>query len=193
MSSGIDLIAGLGNPGARYEGTRHNAGFWYVDALAGVYRAEFRLEAKFQAWVCRTNIADRDCWLVKPNGYMNRSGTAVAALARFYKLPVESILIAHDELDLPPGTARLKQGGGHGGHNGLRDIVDRLGSNAFARLRIGIGHPGSADLVTDYVLDNPGRDDRQQIVTAIDNAVGVAPLLVNGDMQKAMNELHSKS
>lgn len=191
MSPPIEMIVGLGNPGGNYEQTRHNAGFWCVDALAQRNGGVFRVEAKFQAQVCRISLAQRECWLLKPTTFMNRSGIAVAALAGFYKIPVESILVVHDELDLPPGVARLKQGGGHGGHNGLRDIIAQLGVN-FMRLRIGIGHPGDKDAVVDYVLQRPSVVDRQQIEAAMDAALTVMPDAVNGEMQRAMHSLHSQ-
>lgn len=192
MSPPIELIVGLGNPGGNYEQTRHNAGFWYVDALARRNGGAFRVEAKFQAQVCKISFAQRECWLLKPTTFMNRSGLAVAALAGFYKIPVENILVAHDELDLPPGVARLKQGGGHGGHNGLRDIIAQLGAN-FMRLRIGIGHPGNKDAVVDYVLQRPSLADRQQIESAMDAALLVISDVVNGEMQRAMHNLHSQT
>ena len=195
MSRPLDLIVGLGNPGGNYEQTRHNAGFWFVDALARGQGGVFRPEAKFQAQVCRVALAGRDCWLLKPATFMNRSGIAVAALAGFYKIPVESILVVHDELDLPPGVARLKQGGGHGGHNGLRDIIAQSGAS-FMRLRIGIGHPGGhsgdRDAVVDYVLQRPSPMDRQQIEAAMEAALRVMPDVVNGEMQRAMHSLHSQ-
>ncbi len=194
MSPPIELIVGLGNPGSNYAETRHNAGFWLVDALARCHGGTFRAEAKFQAQLCKVALAQRDsnndCWLLKPDTFMNRSGIAVAALAGFYKIPVESILVVHDELDLPPGVARLKQGGGHGGHNGLRDIIAQLSAN-FMRLRIGIGHPGDRDAVVDYVLQRPSLADRQQIQAAMDAALRVMPDAVNGEMQRAMHSLHS--
>lgn len=191
MSPPIDLVVGLGNPGGSYEQTRHNAGFWCVDALAQRNGGAFRVEAKFQAQACKISLAARECWLLKPTTFMNRSGIAVAALAGFYKIPVENILVMHDELDLPPGVARLKQGGGHGGHNGLRDIIAQLGAN-FMRLRIGIGHPGDRDAVVDYVLQRPSLADRQQIEAAMDAALLVMPDVVNGEMQRAMHSLHSQ-
>lgn len=192
MSPPIELIVGLGNPGGNYEQTRHNAGFWYADALAQRNGGAFRAEAKFQAQVCRISLAQRECWLLKPITFMNRSGIAVAALAGFYKIPVENILVVHDELDLLPGVARLKQGGGHGGHNGLRDIIAQLGAN-FMRLRIGIGHPGDRNAVVDYVLQRPSLADRQQIEAAMDAALKVMPDAVNGEMQRAMHSLHSQA
>ena len=191
MSPLIELIVGLGNPGGNYAQTRHNAGFWCVDALAQRNGGVFRVEAKFQAQVCKISLAQRDCWLLKPTTFMNRSGIAVAALAGFYKIPVENILVVHDELDLPPGVARLKQGGGHGGHNGLRDIIAQLGAN-FMRLRLGIGHPGDRDAVVDYVLQRPSLADCQQIEAAMDAALQVMPDAVHGEMQRAMHSLHSQ-
>jgi len=191
LSLPIELIVGLGNPGGSYEQTRHNAGFWCVDALAQRNSGAFRVEAKFQAQACKISLAARECWLLKPATFMNRSGIAVAALAGFYKIPVENILVMHDELDLPPGVARLKQGGGHGGHNGLRDIIAQLGAN-FMRLRIGIGHPGDRDAVVDYVLQRPSLADRQQIEAAMDAALLVMPDVVNGEIQRAMHSLHSQ-
>lgn len=190
MSPPLDLIVGLGNPGGNYAQTRHNAGFWFVDALARLHGGVFRPEAKFQAQTCKISLAGRDCWLLKPTTFMNRSGVAVAAMAGFYKIPATSILVVHDELDLPPGTARLKQGGGHGGHNGLRDIIAQLGVN-FMRLRIGIGHPGDKDAVVDYVLQRPSLADRQQIDAAMEAALSVMPDAMNGEMQRAMHSLHT--
>ena len=191
MSACIDLIVGLGNPGREYEKTRHNAGFWFVDALAASANTSFRHDARFHGEVCKASFAGRDVWLLKPATFMNRSGQAVAALARFYKLPVEAILVAHDELDLPPGTARLKRGGGHGGHNGLRDIISHLGTNTFLRLRLGIGHPGTSREVVDYVLTKPAVGDRELVEAAIRDCQSVLPKVVAGEFQRAMNELHA--
>ncbi len=193
MASSVRLIAGLGNPGAEYEQTRHNAGFWFLDAVGREWGGDFRREAKFHGEVCRISIAGHSLWLLKPDTWMNRSGQAVARLSRFYKIPLEQILVAHDDLDLPPGTIRLKQGGGHGGHNGLRDIVSLLGGNGFLRLRIGIGHPGSRDEVTPFVLGRPSAQERALIDEAIERAVRELPGIVKGDLQKAMNHLHSRA
>ncbi|CAK0747979.1 peptidyl-tRNA hydrolase [Gammaproteobacteria bacterium] len=188
----VRLIAGLGNPGPRYEDTRHNAGFWVVDALAREVGAHFRPEARFHGETCRiAGPGNDECWLLKPTTFMNHSGQSVAALARFYKLPVSEILVVHDDLDLPPGTARLKQGGGHGGHNGLRDITAHLGAD-FLRLRLGIGHPGDARKVVDYVLDRPSRAEEEAIHEAIDDAMRVLPWVRADELQKAMNHLHSR-
>ena len=187
MTSCIGLIVGLGNPGAEYADTRHNAGFWWVDTLAQASGTRWSREAKFHGMAGRAG----ECWLLKPTTFMNRSGQALAALAQFYKLTPEQILVVHDELDLPPGVARLKQGGGHGGHNGLRDIIERLGSKDFWRLRLGIGHPGDKNQVVDYVLQRPSKDDHVVIMTAITQSLGVLPLIASGEMQRAMHELHS--
>jgi PTH1 family peptidyl-tRNA hydrolase len=188
--SGIQLIVGLGNPGREYEDTRHNAGAWLVERLARSSGCALAPEAKFHGLTGRTRAAGHDVRLLIPTTFMNLSGQAVAALVNFYKIPVDAILVAHDELDLPPGSARLKQGGSGGG-NGVRDIIARLGSNNFHRLRIGIGHPGSADKVTGYVLNKPSGDDRIAIDRAIDAALDVLPLLLKGEMPRAINKLHS--
>ncbi len=193
MESSVQLIAGLGNPGAEYERTRHNAGFWFVDALSREWGGSFRREAKFHGEVCRISVKGTSVWLLKPETWMNRSGQAVARLSRFYKIPLEQILVAHDDLDLPPGTIRLKQGGGHGGHNGLRDIISLLGGNGFLRLRIGIGHPGSREEVTPFVLGRPSEKERELIEEAIGRAVQELPHIVSGELQKVMNHLHSRT
>lgn len=192
MSSRIQLIVGLGNPGPQYEKTRHNAGFWFVDAIARAHNISLKPETRFQGEVGKGFIDGTEVWLLKPMAFMNRSGQGVAALARFYKIDAEQILIAHDELDLPPGTVRLKQGGGHGGHNGLRDTIAQLGSREFQRLRLGIGHPGHASQVADYVLTKPSGSDRQLIEEAVEKALDNLSLIVSGDQQKAMNRLHSQ-
>ncbi|MCW8839747.1 MAG: aminoacyl-tRNA hydrolase [Gammaproteobacteria bacterium] len=193
MSSRIQLVVGLGNPGAKYEPTRHNAGFWFVDALARRHGVTFKSENKFHGEACKLLLDGEEIWLLKPMTFMNKSGQAVAALARFYKIPPEAILIAHDELDLPPGTIRLKKGGGHGGHNGLRDSITQLGnSKDFQRLRIGIGHPGHSSQVTGYVLGKTPADEQRLIEQAIDNALDVMPLAISGETEKAMNQLHTK-
>lgn len=186
----ITLIAGLGNPGPRYIATRHNAGFWFVDQIAEQAHEQFRREAKFFGEVCRI---DSKYWLLKPNTFMNHSGQAVAALANYYKIPVEQILVVHDELDFPPGVARLKKGGGDGRHNGLKDIIRHLGSNKFLRLRLGIGHPGHSSEVVNYVLDSASRDDQVAIETAMDAALATIPLILAGDINKAMQQLHSQT
>ena len=191
MSSKIELIAGLGNPGAKYEGTRHNVGFWFVDQLAHSKGCSLRHESKFQGEVGKISIDGQTVWLIKPMTFMNLSGQAVSALANYYKVPVENILAVHDELDLPPGVLRLKKGGGHGGHNGLRDMIAHFSSKEFMRLRVGIGHPGSSSEVTNYVLGSPSNDDKQLLQDAIEHSMTVLPQIVAGEYQKAMNHLHS--
>jgi peptidyl-tRNA hydrolase, PTH1 family len=190
----IKLIAGLGNPGSEYRGTRHNAGADFVQALARHCGATLQPEARFHGLTGRLTLAGHDLRLLIPTTFMNRSGTAVAAMAGFFKIPPENILIAYDELDIPAGAARFKQGGGLGGHNGLRDILPALGNNAnFHRLRIGIGHPGHASRVTGYVLGAPSQVDRERIDACIDEAIAALPLLLDGDSTKAMTRLHSFS
>lgn len=192
MADTLSLIVGLGNPGAQYDPTRHNAGFWFLDEIARQAGASFRIETKFHGEVAKMTLACSSVWLLKPTTFMNRSGQAVAALANYYKVAPEEILVAHDELDLPPGQLRLKQGGGHAGHNGLRDIISHLGKS-YHRLRIGIGRPEiSGRPVADYVLGSPGKQDRQQIDDAIDDATRSIDLMVKGEMAKAMNRLHSR-
>jgi len=186
----VRAIVGLGNPGAEYEYTRHNAGFWFVDQLAGAYRAEFRVESKFQGVLTRIRMGGADLLLLKPGTFMNRSGQAAQALAAFYKFAPEQILVAHDELDLPAGAARLKLGGGHGGHNGLRSMHQHLGEN-YARLRIGIGHPGNKDLVLDYVLGRPSQTDLRAIEEALDRSQAALETLLTQSWSKASQQLHT--
>ena len=192
LSYDIKLIVGLGNPGPKYSETRHNAGFWFVEDLASQYRSRFLPEKKFHGEVARINLEGKDIWLLKPETYMNRSGLSVVSLAAFYKIAAENILVAHDEIDLKAGTARLKSGGGHGGHNGLRDIISHLGTKDFQRLRIGVDHPGSKDLVVDYVLKRPDSKDRQAIEDSINDALRVMPKVAAGEWEKAMHQLHTK-
>lgn len=192
MANAIQLIVGLGNPGAEYAKTRHNAGFWFVEQLAQQQGETLRQEAKFFGLAGKANFSGEDCRLLLPTTYMNRSGQAVVALANFYRIPAEAILVVHDELDLPVGTIRLKQGGGDGGHNGLKDISAKLNTKAYWRLRVGIGHPGQREHVHDHVLSQPSRDDFNKIISTIDAALAVTPFIISGDMQKAMQELHNK-
>ncbi|MBK8163739.1 MAG: aminoacyl-tRNA hydrolase [Gammaproteobacteria bacterium] len=193
MSAPIEVIAGLGNPGGDYQDTRHNAGFWLLDDLARQLGVEFRAERRFHAETARADLDGHPCHLLKPVTFMNRSGQAVAALARYYRVPLERILVVHDEIDLPPGIARLKRGGGHGGHNGLRDIIEVFGGAAdFLRLRLGVGRPASSDDVVNYVLHAPSVTDRALIRTAIDDAIAVLPLVVSGEAGRAMNRLHRR-
>lgn len=190
--STIQLIAGLGNPGAKYENTRHNVGFWFIDELARTKGCSLRHESKFQGEVGKVSIAGQSVWLIKPMTFMNLSGQAVSALAKYYKLSVDNLLVVHDELDLDPGVVRLKQGGGHGGHNGLRDIISHFSSKEFYRLRLGIGHPGSAADVSNYVLSNPSNADKHAMEDVINDSLPVLPQIIEGEMQKAMNHLHSR-
>ena len=185
----MKLIVGLGNPGDRYQATRHNAGFWFVERLAADSRTVLRKDAKFEALVGRHEASG--AWLMLPQSHMNLSGKPVQMLASFFKIAPADILVAHDELDFPPGVTRLKQGGGIAGHNGLKDISARLGSHDYWRLRIGIGHPGDPGAVTDYVLHKPSQDDRTAIDAAIARALEVLPLVLARDLQGAMLKLHT--
>lgn len=187
----IQLIVGLGNPGAEYERTRHNAGFWWVDAIAASKRAAWKKEAKFSGWTSKASEGGCDFALLKPATYMNESGRSVGAFLRFYKLEAGAMLVVHDELDLPPGTVKLKRGGGTGGHNGLEDLAAVLGTKDFWRLRIGIGHPGHKDLVADYVLKKARREEQELIDPAFDRSLGLLPWLAKGRMQDAMTWLHT--
>ncbi|MFQ5659217.1 MAG: aminoacyl-tRNA hydrolase [Gammaproteobacteria bacterium] len=190
MPSSIKLLIGLGNCDPEYTRTRHNAGFWLLDKLAASSGSSFFRQARFHGDVSRVIFDDVDCRLIKPATYMNESGRAVQAVINYYKLAIEDALVVHDDIDLEPGVVRLKRGGGHGGHNGLRDIIDKVSSNDFLRLRIGIGHPGQPDAVTPYVLGRAGLDDQRMIDKAIDRALNCMPLIIMGEFEKAMNELH---
>jgi len=190
MPNPIRLIVGLGNPGSKYQNTRHNAGFWFVDALAQQHNVTFKAEQKFAAEVVKTNIANQIVWLLKPTTFMNRSGLAVAALAHYFKISANEILVVHDELDFDPSIVKLKKSGGHAGHNGLRDIIKALDSKDFLRLRMGIGHPENHQQVADYVLKQPSKAQQQQIDQAIEKAVNQIESIVKGDLQLAMNQLH---
>ncbi len=189
---GIQLIVGLGNPGAEYEKTRHNAGAWFVEELAHQSHAALRHTSKFQGLHCFTPLHHHDCHLFIPTTFMNHSGQAVQALSNYYKIPPEAILVLHDEIDLPVGDVRLKFDGGHGGHNGLRDIIQHLGSNKFYRLRIGVGHPGTSKEVVDYVLKPPKKGEREQIDIVFEEVKQIIPLLLEGAYPKAMQQLHSE-
>lgn len=193
MAEALRLVVGLGNPGPAYERTRHNAGFWFVDELARSHGAHFRLDPKLNGETCLLTVEGRPLWLLKPMGFMNRSGQPVARLAGFYKFPRPSILVVHDELDLPPGVARLKRSGGHGGHNGLRDLIAQLGGNDFLRLRLGIGHPGSAAEVVDYVLRKAPSSEQSLIDRALDDALRVFPRIVAEQFDQAMQTLHTRA
>ncbi|MFZ5502230.1 MAG: aminoacyl-tRNA hydrolase [Pseudomonadota bacterium] len=187
----IRLIVGLGNPGREYEATRHNAGFHYLDELARLQNCNFKHDAKFRGLVARTPLYGHETFLLKPQTFMNGSGYAVGALAQFYKIGAAEILVVHDELDLPPGSAKLKLGGGHGGHNGLRDIIAHLGGRDFWRLRIGIGHPGERNQVSNFVLNPAGKEEQLRIDAAMRDALHVMPLIVEGKLEAAMLKLHS--
>ncbi len=187
----LRLIAGLGNPGGEYAKTRHNAGFWFVDELVRAHGGRFGSDAKLHGETCKLDIGGQQVCVLKPSTFMNRSGQSVGAALRYFKLAPEEMLVVHDELDLPPGTARLKFDGGHGGQNGLRDIAAHLGHGKFHRLRIGIGHPGHKDKVTPWVLGRPGPGDEAAILRGIDDALGVLPLVVAGDLNEAMKRLHT--
>ncbi|AKJ43844.1 aminoacyl-tRNA hydrolase [Pragia fontium] len=190
--SSIKLIVGLANPGAEYALTRHNAGAWYVDLLAERYNQSLKEEAKFFGYTARLNIGGQDVRLLVPTTFMNLSGKSVLAMANFFRIAPEEILVAHDELDLPPGIAKLKLGGGNGGHNGLKDIANKLANNPnFYRLRIGIGHPGDKNKVTGFVLGKPPASEQKMIDDAIDEAVRCTDILIKEDVTKAMNRLHA--
>ena len=187
----IKLLVGLGNPGPEYEDTRHNAGFWFIDAVARVLKVSLQPERSYHGLVARASVQGQNIWLLEPQTFMNVSGKSVAALARFFKIPPEEILVAHDELDIAPGEARLKKGGSHAGHNGLRDIHAQLGSADYWRLRIGVGHPGHKAEVISWVLKKPMAEDRQAIDASIERAVGALPSLLAGEMDKAMVRIHT--
>lgn len=189
--SEIKLIVGLGNPGREYDATRHNAGFWWLDEFARTHSCTFKVESKFHGLVARSSLHGREIILLKPQTFMNASGRSVVALALFFKIEPQHILVVHDELDLPPGTAKLKLGGGHGGHNGLKDIIAHLGARDFWRLRIGIGHPGERADVADFVLHEPRREEGELIEQAMERAQDVAHLIVEGKLEAAMLKLHS--
>lgn len=188
---GIRLVVGLGNPGRQYESTRHNVGYWFVEALAAGNGGQFRFETKFHGLLCRLPVAGRDLRLLKPTTFMNRSGQALAAVARYFDIPPDRVLVAYDELDLPVGTLRLKWGGGHAGHNGLRDIINVLGTKDFWRLRIGVDHPADRGRVVDYLLSRVSREDETRILGSLENAEPCLSDALAGDFQKAMTRLHS--
>ncbi|MBK5930375.1 aminoacyl-tRNA hydrolase [Halochromatium salexigens] len=189
---GIQLIVGLGNPGPQYAGTRHNAGYWLVDRIVERAGVELRPDAKFQGLLARVSGDGGDLRLLKPTTFMNHSGRALAAVCRYFDIRPEAVLIAYDELDLPVGSVKLKLGGGHGGHNGIRDSMAALGSRDFWRLRIGIGHPGAKEQVIGYVLSRPSRVDMDAILEVVDQAEGCLPELLAGEYQRVMNRLHAR-
>lgn len=187
----IRLIAGLGNPGPKHQLDRHNAGFWFADTLAHAFGGRFRGERRFNGEMCRIEVEGRELLLFKPMTFMNRSGLALQALSAYRKIAPGEVLVAHDEIDLPPGTVRLKRGGGHGGHNGMRDVIAHLGREFF-RLRFGVGHPGSKHDVIDYVLRRASPEDEELIQNAIGDAVAALPTLLGEGEEKAKNRLHSR-
>ena len=187
----IRLIVGLGNPGTEYEATRHNAGFWWVDALARELKLSLVADRSYHGLLARGNVNGQTVWLLEPQTYMNLSGKSVGALARFFKIAPQDILVVHDELDVPPGQAKLKFGGGHGGHNGLRDIHAQLGTGDYWRLRLGIGHPGDKNQVADWVLKKPAPDEREAIEGCVARTLKAAPQLLAGDMAKATLVVHT--
>ena len=189
----IKLLVGLGNPGQEYEATRHNAGFWWLEAVARELKASLSTDRAYHGKVARIQVQGQNLWLLQPQTFMNLSGKSVSALARFFKIAPNEILVAHDELDLPPGQAKLKFGGGHAGQNGLRDIHAQLGTGDYWRLRIGIGHPGVKSEVSNWVLGKPMAEQRTAIEEAIARSVKAAPLIIGGDMEKAMQQIHTEA
>ena len=188
----LKLVVGLGNPGRDYARTRHNAGWWLLDELAARCNSSWRRDARAHTELARIDVAGTQLWLLKPTSFMNSSGGPVAAVAKFYGIEPGEILVVHDDIDLPPGVARLKHGGGHGGHNGVRDVIAHLGAD-FWRLRLGVGHPGSKDLVLDAVLDRPTPDEQQAIDEALSRALEIMPELLRSGAQRAMHSLHSRN
>ncbi|HYS75062.1 MAG TPA: aminoacyl-tRNA hydrolase [Burkholderiales bacterium] len=189
----LKLIAGLGNPGRKHERDRHNVGFWFVSRLVSAQRVELKTVAKYHGLVGKLARPAGELWLLLPQTYMNLSGKSVGALSRYYKIQPDEVLVVHDELDFPPGVAKLKLGGGVAGHNGLKDIAAQLGTHGFWRLRIGIGHPGDKNLVVDYVVKQPPSSERDLIEAALARCLEISGLLLDGDMEAAMLKLHTKS
>jgi len=187
----IKLFVGLGNPGPEYDATRHNAGFWWIDSLAQALKVQLVMDRGYHGFVARTTVDGQNVWLLQPQTFMNLSGKSVAALARFFKILPDEILVAHDEMDVPPGEAKLKRGGSHAGHNGLRDIHAQLGSPDYWRLRLGVGHPGVKSEVVSWVLKKPSPDHRIAIEQAIDRSIKALPQLLAGDMDKATMLIHT--
>jgi len=187
----LSIIAGLGNPEDKHERTLHNAGFWFVDAVARKYGGSFRYEKKFDSACCKVSIGGNEIWLVKPQSYMNLSGGPLRSVLDYYRLNSKNLLVAHDEIDLPPGTVRLKQGGGHGGHNGIRDVMQHCGTD-FMRLRIGVGHPGEKSQVTGYVLKRASKDVEAAVEKNVADAMDLMPLLIDDGLNAAMKQLHTR-
>jgi peptidyl-tRNA hydrolase, PTH1 family len=193
MSLPVKMIVGLGNPGPEYLMTRHNAGFWFVDALANKLSLSFSQDKKSQSELCRYQSGSTDCWICKPQTYMNDSGAAVQALSSYYKIPMEQVMVVHDEIDLEPGTTRLKKGGGHGGHNGLRDIIQRTGNKEFLRLRVGVGHPGNKDKVVPFVLGRASAKEEDLILDSFSLALEKSDQFFKDNLNKLMTELNNKN
>lgn len=191
MTTHLTMIAGLGNPEERYAKTLHNAGFWFVDEMARRAGASFKYEKRFDADICKIDIGGKDVWLAKPQSYMNLSGGPIRGMLDYYRLSADQLLVAHDEIDLEPGVVKLKKGGGHGGHNGLRDTIRHCGPD-FLRLRLGVGHPGHKDQVTNYVLKKASPDVEIAILRNVDDAADVMPLMVQDGLNAAMKKLHTK-
>lgn len=187
------MIVGLGNPGPEYLMTRHNAGFWFVDALANKLSLNFSQDKKSQSELCRYQSGTIDCWICKPQTFMNDSGISVQALCSYYKIPLDQVLVVHDEIDLSPGTTRLKVGGGHGGHNGLRDIIQRMSNKDFMRLRVGVGHPGSKDKVVPYVLGRANADEENKILDSFSMALDKSDEFFKDNLNRLMTELNNKN
>ncbi|GBG15559.1 peptidyl-tRNA hydrolase, PTH1 family [Novimethylophilus kurashikiensis] len=192
MSEGIQLLVGLGNPGSEYEDTRHNAGFWWIDEICRSHGVSLNTESKFFGKIGKLKVNGKEVWLLQPTTFMNASGRSVGALAKFYRIAPQNILVVHDELDIPPGTAKLKKGGGNGGHNGLKDITAHLGTPDYWRLRLGIGHPGERSAVVNFVLHAPSRDEAQLIQSTIDDSMALLPQLLSGEFEAAMLKLHTR-
>jgi PTH1 family peptidyl-tRNA hydrolase len=188
----LRMFVGLGNPGPEYARTRHNAGYWLVDELARRHGGSWRGESRHQSEVARVRVTGHEIWLVKPQSFMNRSGSPVASLVNFYRIDAGEVLVAHDDLDLPVGALRLKQAGGHGGHNGVRDVIAHLG-DGFWRMRIGIGHPGAKGEVVDYALTRPPADEEQLLLEAVRDAADAVPALLEEGAQRVMNRLHARA
>ena len=191
MSVVVTMIAGLGNPDSKYERTLHNAGFWFADALVRKFGGEFRYEKKFDSEICKTELFGDEVWLVKPQSFMNLSGGPIRGMLDYYRLKAGQLLVAHDEIDLPPGTVRLKLGGGHGGHNGMRDVIQHCGPD-FMRLRLGVGHPGEKSSVSNYVLKKGSADVEAAVERNVDDAVAVMQVLIEDGLNAAMKKLHTK-
>ncbi len=192
MSETLSVIAGLGNPEDRYADTLHNAGFWCVDEIARRAGATFAYEKRFDAEACKASMHGRDVWLLKPQSYMNNSGQPVRAFLDYYRLSVDGLLVIHDEIDLPPGTVRLKDGGGHGGHNGIRDVIKHCGAG-FMRLRVGVGHPGEKEKVTGYVLKRADANTSGVLQRSVDEAADIVPIILDKGLNEAMKELHTRT